>query len=149
MVAAQRQQVIDRRGLLLDQPDGVGDVAERDREIADVRQRQRGRIDAPVGMVAVGEHAARLADGPRPEAGAGTVGGAEIEGDAGDAEFGVAVVTADAEEGRRHGEGRGIGHGGHVKRKTAAAMAQVQRPDLSPSEAAVSDVLPMMSWLVS
>ena len=141
--------MVDQRRLLLDQPDGVGDVAERDLEIADVRQRQRRRIDAPVRMVAVGEHAARLADGRRPEACAGPVGGADVEGDAGDAEFGVAVVALDAEEGRRHGEGGGVGHGDHAKRKTAAAMAQVQRPDLSPSAAAVSDVLPMMSWLVS
>ena len=38
MIAAKRDEVFDRGGLLLDRRQALGDVAERDREVADIRQ---------------------------------------------------------------------------------------------------------------
>ncbi len=150
VVAAESDKVADRGRLLLDQLEARRDVAEGDGEIADVGQRQRRRrVETPEGMVAVDQHAARPADGRGAEAGAGAICGADVEGNAGDAERRIRVVAPDGEEGWRQGESGRFGHRGHSNRKTAAATAQVQRPAASPSAAAVCDVLPMMSWLVS
>ena len=86
MVAPERHQVGYSRGGLLDEREARGDVAERDREVADVGERQGRRIDPVEGMGAVDQHPARLADRRRAEPGAAAVRGADIERNAGHAD---------------------------------------------------------------
>ncbi len=149
VIAAQRDEVCDRRGLFLDERQALRDVAERNPEIADVGHRKRGGVDPALRVIAVHQHAARLPDRSRPETRAAAVGGAQIERDAGNAERRVGGAARDREKAWLQGEGwNGCHCYAAVKRKTAAATAQVQRPFGSPSAAAVMDVLPMMRLLV-
>ena len=149
MVSAQRDEVIEDRCLLFYEREALRDIAERNAEVADVGYRLCRGVDPPMGVVAVHQHAARLSDSGRPEARAAAVGGAYIERNTGNAERGVGAAAFDREKARRQREGRNGGHYcGATKRKTAAAIAHVQRPPGSPSAAAVKDVLPMMRLLV-
>ena len=110
MLAAQRQQMLDARRLLLDALQAGRDVAERDGEIADVGKVERCRLDPELRMVAVGQHAAGAADRLRPVARAGAVGRADVQRNAGDDIVGVAIGAGDGQEVRRCGEGGGVGH---------------------------------------
>ena len=152
VIAAQRDEMREAVRGLLDPREARRDVAQREIEIADVGERQGGGIDPMDGMRAVDQHAARLPDRRRPEPRAAPVGGADIEGNAGDRDRRGAVAALDAEECRRDGVGRGYGHdcaGGSAKRNTAAATAQVQSPLAAPSAAAVIDRLSTMRSLSS
>ena len=106
MVAAERNEVLDPRGLLLDRGQALRNVAKRNREVADVGYRQRGWIDPVHRMVAVHQHPACLSNRGRSEAGPGPIGGAEVKGNAGDTNRHFGIVAVDPEEGRRHGESR-------------------------------------------
>ena len=149
MIAAERNEVLMLGRLRFDQPKTFADVAERDREIADISDRKRRGIDPPVRMIAVDQHAAGVPDRHRTEARAAAVGGADVERDPGDMERGLAGRPRQAEEGRRRRKGRrGRHHVRSAKRNTAAATAHVQRPAGSPTAAAVMEVLPKMRLLV-
>ncbi len=148
MVAAERDQMLVIRGLLLDQREAFANVAERDVEIADIGNRQRGGIDPPMRMIAVDQHAACLR-GSRQARSAhrcdwwcrcrtgcrqcerGVVGCGRVMARklGGSAKVGTVAISA-------------------AKRNTAAATAQVQRPASSPTAAAVIEVLPKMRLLV-
>ncbi len=153
VIAAERDQVRDRTGLLLDPRQAAEEIAERDGEIADVGHRQGGGIDPVLRMRPIGQHSARLPDRRRPEAGAAAIGGAEIERNAGDADRRVAVVARDPEEARRDRVGGRDHHvasaGGSVNRNTAEATAQVHTPAGAPSVAAVIERLSTMRSLIS
>ena len=101
MVAAERDQMLERRRLRLDLGQAAENVAVGETEIADIREIQRRRVPPVRRMVAIDQHAARLADRGRTEPGARPVRGAEIEGNAGDANRGVGVAALDAEKSRR------------------------------------------------
>ena len=144
-------------GLLLDRRQALGDVAERDREVADIRQTGSGRIDPVQRMIAVHQHPAGLAyrggSEPRP----GPVGGAEVEGNARHANRRARIVAADAEEGRRNAERRDCGHRGcpesdsadGVNKNTATATTQVQSPRGAPVVAAAIECVSTMRLLNS
>ena len=91
VLAAQREQMLDARGLLLDQAQAGRDVAEGDCEIADVGEVECRRLDPELRMVAIGQHAAGAADRLRPVTRAGAVGGADIQRDAGDDVVGITI----------------------------------------------------------
>src|SRR5688572_25564057 len=101
MVAAKRDEVLERRRLLLYEREAFRYVAQRNVEVADVSHRQRRGIGPPVRMVAVHQHAAGLPDGGRPEPGAAAVGGADIERNASNMEGGVIRATRNREKARR------------------------------------------------
>jgi hypothetical protein len=100
VLAAERDQVPDRSGLLLDQFQASGDIAKRDREISNVGNRKLRRVHPPVRVIAVHEHGARLADRSRPEPRARPIGGPDVKGYSGNAKRGSAVVARDPEEAR-------------------------------------------------
>ena len=111
VVAAERNQMLDPAGLLLDRRQTFSDVAERDREVADIRKTRRSlSIDPVQRMLAVHQHPACLSYRRRSEPRSGPVGGAEVERNAGDADRRVRIVATDAEECRRNIEGRNAGH---------------------------------------
>ena len=129
----------------------VGDVAERDREIADIGQRQRGRIDAP------------SADGRRRPA-CGSPGGwpparsGRRRGWWCRCRSGMPATQnsasrswrCDAEEGRR--QRRRSERRSWLVTRTGRPRPRPHRSSgrrCRPAEAAVIDVLSMMSWLVS
>ena len=76
MVAAKRDEVTERRCLLLNESETLWDVAESNAEVADVCHSQCRRVDPPVGVVAVHQHSARLPDRSGSEARAAAIGGA-------------------------------------------------------------------------
>src|SRR5205807_4282509 len=78
VVAAERDQMIERPRLRLDRRERTGDVAMGNRKIADIGDVLFGWRRPGDRVVAIDQHAARLADRRRPEAGAGPVRGAEI-----------------------------------------------------------------------
>ena len=153
VIAAQGDEMLDLTRLLLDQRHAADKVAKRDREVADVGQRQLCCIDAVLRMLAIHQHAARLPDRPRPEPGAAPIGRAEVERNSGNADRRGGIAASGAEECRRNRVGRHSGHGcpgaGSAKRNTAAATAQVQAPLAAPSAAAVTDRLSTMRSLIS
>jgi hypothetical protein len=99
-------------------------------------------------VLTVDEHPTGLADRRGPGAGAAPVRRADVERDADDADRRVRVARRNAKEARwnrerwRRRQQRAL-----LKRNTATAMAQVQRPASSP--VAVSEVVSMMRLLVS
>ncbi len=161
VIAAERDQVLDARRRALDQLKAADKIAQRQREIADVGDRQLCRIDPMQGMRAVHQHPARVANGARPEAGAAAVGGAEVERNAGNADRRRAIAAPDAEKCRRDriggDAGRCLRHdppgaeaaAGLANRNTAAATAQVQSPLAAPSAAAVIERLSTIRSLIS
>ncbi len=114
VLAAERHQVPDRTRLFLDAREARRDVAQRDRKIADIRDRQGRGVDPVSGMIAVDQHAARVPDRAGPEARAAAIGGADVERDPGDADLSRGVATADPEERRRDGKGGRPAHGASV-----------------------------------
>lgn len=99
MVAAERDEVIKTRCLLLYEREALRDVAERNAEVADVGYRQCRGVDPPMAVVAVHQHAARVPDGGRPEARATAVGGAYVERNTDNAERSVDAAVRDRENG--------------------------------------------------
>src|SRR6516162_4298152 len=81
-----------------------------DAEIADIREIQRRRVSPIRRMVAIDQHAARLADRSRPKTCAGPVRSAEIIRNARDANGGVGVAALDAEKARAHRKSRKVSH---------------------------------------
>ena len=63
-------------------------------EIADIGEVELCWIDAIGGVVAIDQHPAGLTDRRRPEARAGPVRGAEVKGNAGNADRGVGSVRS-------------------------------------------------------
>ena len=106
MVAAERDEMVDRPRLRLDRCQRTLDVAMRDPEIADIGDVGLGRRAAGDRMVAIDQHAAGLPDRGRPEAGAGTVRGAEVIRNAGDADRRAGVAAPDAEKARARRKSR-------------------------------------------
>ena len=154
MFAAERREMRDRRGLAFDQREARRKVAERDGEIADVGGIEvRNRVYPALRMRAVDEHAAGAPNSLRAVARAAAIGRPDVERNSGDAQPRVACRVGDAEECRRQGKRRRLSHVGvpvtGAKRKTATATAQVQRPLLLPSAAAVIEVLSKTWPLVS
>ena len=153
VVAAERDQMLDRARLFLDPLEAAEEIAERDLEVADVGERESGRIDPVLRMRAVGQHPACLPDRRGSKARAAAVGGAEVERYAGDADRRGAIGARDAEKGRRNRIGGGDRHDapapGSWNRNTAAATTQVQSPPRTPSVAAVIDRLSTMRSLIS
>ena len=92
----------------------TGDVAVGNRKIADIGDVLSGRRRPGDRVVAIDQHAARLADRRRPEAGAGPVRGPEIEGDPGDANRRRGIIALDPEKARPHGKSRGCCHAFHI-----------------------------------
>ena len=105
MLAAQRNQMAKSRRLLLDQLQARRDVAEGELEIADVGDVQRRRLDPEFRMGAIGQHAAGAPDRVRTVARAGTVGGADVQRDAGDDKLGGRIAARDAKKAGSGGEG--------------------------------------------
>src|SRR5215472_13451526 len=91
--------------LFLDQRQGRLNVAMRDREVADIGDVEQRRLTSVQGMFAVDQHPAGLTDRRGAEARAGPVRGAQIIGNAGNADRRVAVTALDAEEARTYGKG--------------------------------------------
>ncbi len=110
VVASKRDQMVERARLCLDRRQRAGDVAMRDGKIADIGDVLLARRRTGNRMVAVDQHAAGLADRRRPEASAGPVRGAEIEGDPGDANRRRGVIALDPEKARAGGISRGSAH---------------------------------------
>ena len=112
VLAAERDEMGAGRRLPLDQRQAGGQVAERDLELAQIGDVEVARVDPVLRVDAVHQHAAGAADGRRPVAGAGPVGGADVERHADDADGRPPILARDAEEARRRGEGRDGGHAG-------------------------------------
>ena len=91
VLAAERDQMIHARCLLLNQREAFRNVAQRDCEVTDVGHRQRGRVDPPMGVVAVDQHAARLSNCGGAETRSAPIGDADIQRDSGDANGGARV----------------------------------------------------------
>ena len=153
VIAAERDEMRDTGRLLLDQRQALGDIAERNGEIANIGERQRRRIDPMHRMIAIDQHAACLSDRRRTEARAGAIGGAEIEGNAGDADRRGRIVARDAEKARRNGEGGDAGHdwteSPALNKKTAAATTQVHSPRGAPTAAEAIDWVSTIRLLIS
>ena len=111
VVAAERHEMGKRRGLRLDLGQAALNVAVCDAEIADIGEVERLDLGPGGGMVAIDQHAARLADRRGPEPRSRPVRGAEIERDAGDADRRVGGRALDAEKGRPGRKSRYEGHG--------------------------------------
>src|SRR5208282_4971686 len=128
-------------------------VAQRDREVANVGQWQLCCIDAVLWMLAVHQHAAGLPNRAWPKPGSAPVCRTEVERNSGNADRRAGIAARGAEECRRNRVGRHPGHGcpgaGSAKRNTAAAIAQVQARLAAPSAAAVTDRLSTMRSLIS
>ena len=126
MLSAQRQQVADTGGLLLDALQAGGDVAERGgKSPISARSSVAGSIQKR-GMVAVGQHAAGAPDRLRPVARAGAVGRADVQRDAGDDVVGIAIGARDGQEVRRCGEGWEVGHGTAVNPYLSRGCSEVE-----------------------
>jgi len=108
--AAQRDQMVQPGRLLLDQRQAFGNITERNGKIADIGKRPFGRLDPGNGVRAIHEHAARMANGMRPEPRPGAVRGADIERNAGDCDRRCLVVPRYAQEAGRRSKRRRIGH---------------------------------------
>ena len=105
VLSAERDEVLDGCGLLLDHLQARRNIAERDAKIADIRQHQFRSVDPRGRMRPVDQHPARMANGLWSEARAAAVGGADIERNAGDRDRRIAVAAPDAEKAGRNGEG--------------------------------------------
>jgi hypothetical protein len=112
MLAAERDQVLELSRLPLDQRQAALDVAERQGEVADIRQRQGRRVHPACGMRAIHQHPRRRPDRPRPVPRAGAVGGADIHRDAGDGDGAAGIPARHAQEAGRGGVGGRSGHAG-------------------------------------
>ena len=110
VVAAQCDNVVERSRLRLDRRERAGGVAVGKAEIADVGDVPLGRLPPGDRVVAVDQHAARLADRRRAKAGARPVRGAQIIGNAGDADRRPGIAAFDPEKARPGGIGRDGGH---------------------------------------
>ena len=86
-------------------------------EIADIGDVPLGRSGAGDRVVAIYQHAARLADRIRPEARPGAVRGAEIIGDAGDADRRRGIALRNPEKARPHCKGRCVAHAVNMGRQ--------------------------------
>lgn len=135
MVAADGQQVGQRRGLTLDQFKRRGDVAQGQIEIADIGHRQGQRVHPAHRIGPVGQHPAGPAHRVGTVPGPGPVGGPQIEGNSGNAEIrrpdrnpGQAQKTRRQSERGRHGRlNRGTRHG---RTNPAWPTAMSSRPDI-------------------
>ncbi len=134
VVAAERDQMVERPRLRLDRRERAADVAMRDREIADIGDVLFGRRRAGDRMVAIDQHAARLADRRRSETGARAVRGTEIKRDAGDANRPRRIAAFDPEKAGAGGISRGSGHASNMgvprrgPRLARIAISPVWRP---------------------
>src|SRR5271165_1594869 len=111
MIAAERDEVPNWCRLLLDLGERALDIAVRDAEVADIGEIKLLDLGPGGRMVAVDQHAARLADRRRAEPRPRTVRGAEIERDAGYADRRVGVRAFDAEKTRPDSKSRYRCHG--------------------------------------
>jgi arginase family enzyme len=100
MVAAERNDVVERPRLRLDRRQRAGDVAVGEAKIADIGDVAVGRLRPGDRLVAVNQHAARLADRGRAKARARPVRGAEVMGNAGDADRRPGIAAFDPEKAR-------------------------------------------------
>src|SRR5260370_27862668 len=100
VITAERDKVPKRRRLLLDLDERALDVAMRDAKIADIGEIQLLDFGPGGGVIAIDQHAARLADCGRPEPRPRAARGAEVEGDAGDADRRIRVRALDAQRAR-------------------------------------------------
>src|SRR5689334_17637 len=101
MIAAERDEMRDADRLLLEQREAPRDVAQGQREIADVGEVQPGGIDPGAWMFAVDEHVARLANGSGPEARTAAIGRADVEGRASYAIGRLPIGARHTQESRR------------------------------------------------
>jgi len=111
VLATECDEMFQPFRLLFDESEAFGNIAERDRKIADVGERPYARFDPGCGVRAIHEHAAGVTDGVRAEARAGAVGDADIEGDSRHRDRRRLVVARHAEEGGWCRKGWCIGHG--------------------------------------
>src|SRR5215831_17042147 len=81
-----------------------------DAEIADIGEIQPFDLGPGGRMVAVDQHAARLADRGRAEPRARPVGGAEIKRDAGDADRRIGIAVLKAKKARPCGKSGNVRH---------------------------------------
>src|SRR6266436_3379890 len=102
--------MLDPRRLRLDLSERAGDVAVRDAEIADIGKVERFDLGRGCRVVAIDQHAARLADRRWSEARPGPVRGAQIERNPGDGDRGAGACALEAEKRRPGGECRDEGH---------------------------------------
>jgi hypothetical protein len=110
VLAPEGEQVVQPGRLFLDAGEACLDIAQRDLELAEVGQVERGRVHAGIGMAPIRQHPRGGSDGARPVPRPGAVGGADIHRHAGDAELRRPVMQAGAEEGVGGGEGDGRDH---------------------------------------
>src|SRR4051794_20195833 len=106
MIAAERYKMVDRPRLRLDCLQRTLNVAMSDLEIADIGDVGFIRSASGDRVVAVDQHAARLPDRGRPEAGAGTVRRTEVIGNPGDADRRAGVAAPEAEKARARRKSR-------------------------------------------
>jgi hypothetical protein len=93
MVASEDDKMSESRCLLFYEKETFYNVAEGNAEVANVGDTQCCRVDPPVRVVAVHQHAARLTDCGGSEARATPIGGAQVKGDARNAEQCITVST--------------------------------------------------------
>ena len=153
VIAAQRDEVCDLTGLLLDALQAAGDVSQRDDEVADVGQMPGGWIDPMQRMLAVDQHPARLSNCRWSESRSRPVGRAKVIRNAGDTNRRIWIAAGGPEKRRRDREGCGLRHDDAelegANRNTAAATAQVQSPRGAPSAAAAMERVSTMRSLIS
>ena len=106
VVAAKCDEVLNTGSLVLDLREACRDLAQRNREVADVRQWQEYWIDPMRRMGAVHQHATCLTDRSRPKSGSRTIGRAEVVGNACDTNRRTGVMTINPEESGRQRESR-------------------------------------------
>ncbi len=128
VVAAQGDQMVIGRRLLLDQIEAFLDPAQRDLEIADIGDRQMQGI-APIGrIVAIDQHAAGMTNRMGSEARPRAVGHRDVEGRAGDADLGVLGIALGAQESVRNSEGRRAAHDRGLEYLCGWKVGLIHRP---------------------
>ena len=110
MIAAERDEMLDRPRLRLDRRQRPLNVAMGDPEIADIGDVGLGRRAAGDRMVAIDQHAAGLPDRGRPEPRARTVRGAEVIRNPGDADRRAGVAALEPEKARARRKSRNGSH---------------------------------------
>ncbi len=123
MVAAERNEMIDRACLCLDRRQRALDIAMHDPEIADIGNFGFGRGATGDRVIAIDQHAAGLPDRGRTEARTRTIRGTEIVGNAGDADRCAGIAALETKKTRASRKSR---YGCHVfsmlRLRTAAAL---------------------------
>ena len=132
MVAAERNEMPDTSGLVFDCRHAFGDVAHRNREIADVGYGGGGGIDPTQRVIPIYQHPARLPYRRWSKSRAGPICRAKVERDSGNTDRRTGIIAGNTQKGRRHSESCNAGHDdgepADLKRKTATATTQVQSP---------------------